>query len=56
LKDIANAIYVANNIARRIKNMSDRLAKMHIHISINKLRDRKTDCTETYPQERYHSR
>jgi hypothetical protein len=41
LKDFANARDATSTLARRIKNLWIRLAKKHIQISINKLRDRK---------------
>jgi hypothetical protein len=41
LKDIANARDATKMLARRVKNIRIRLAKKHIQISINKLRDRK---------------
>jgi hypothetical protein len=41
LKDIANERDGTNTLARRVKNMWIRLAKKHIQISINKLRDKK---------------
>jgi hypothetical protein len=41
LKNILNVRDATNTLARRIKNMRIRLAKMHTQISITKLRDRK---------------
>jgi hypothetical protein len=41
LKIFANARDVTNTLARRIKNFLIRLAKKHIQISINKVRNKK---------------
>jgi hypothetical protein len=40
LKNLPNVRNVTNKIARRIKNSRTSLAKKHIQISINKLRDK----------------
>jgi hypothetical protein len=41
LKNIANVRDTTNMLVRRVKSMWIRLAKKHVQISINKLRDRK---------------
>jgi anionic cell wall polymer biosynthesis LytR-Cps2A-Psr (LCP) family protein len=46
LKSFDNVRDATNMLARRIKNMQIRLAKKHIQININKLRDRKQIVSE----------
>jgi hypothetical protein len=41
LKDFTNMRDATNTLARRVKNKRIRFVKMHLQISMNKLRDRK---------------